>query len=310
MKGLLFVYLLTYGGAVAAFFRPFYGLVAYMIAAILRPENLWSWSVPVEGQYSKVIAIAFLTSWAIHGMGGWELYKGKIVLWLLIGYWFSIVASAVFAANQEVAWKYVILHSKILLPMVAGMTIISSIEEIRLFAWMLVACLGFVAYTAHEMYYGGRLPEFRDQGLLGMDNNSICIAMASGVGLAVFLGFSETRLALKFTAFALAVLMMHVPLFGNSRGGMLGVSVVGVVTFLILPKKPGLLVIYMVGVLSALRLAGPMVRERFATAFANSENREASAQSRLNLWADCWDVMVHNPILGIGPDHWPLIAHL
>lgn len=308
MKGLLFVYLLTYGGAILALFRPFYGLQAYMVLAVLRPDHLWAWALPSEGSFSKIVGIALLIGWVIRGMGDWELRLGKPILWIMIAYLCCIVASASMAINQDVAWKYIELHSKISIPIIIGMTIIESIEEVRTLAWTLVLCIGFLAYEAHGMYFGGRLAEFRDEGMLGMDNNSVCISMAAGAGLAIFLGFSAQSWSAKLLAFGLAGLMVHVPMFGQSRGGMLGVAVVGGVTFLLLPKRIETLATYAAGSLVALRLAGPAVMERFSTVFADSENRDASAQSRFDLWADCWDVMIHHPMLGIGPDHWPLIA--
>ena len=42
--------------------------------------------------------------------------------------------------------------------------------------------------------------------------------------------------------------------------------------------------------------------------FTDSSDRDTSAQSRVDLWGDCWDSMLKRPVLGIGPDHWPLIA--
>jgi O-antigen ligase len=37
--------------------------------------------------------------------------------------------------------------------------------------------------------------------------------------------------------------------------------------------------------------------------------REASAQSRLDLWRDCMILLAEDPVMGCGPDHWPLHAH-
>jgi O-antigen ligase len=107
---------------------------------------------------------------------------------------------------------------------------------------------------------------------------------------------------------ACAALMVHVPMFGNSRGGMMGVLVTGVVAAIIVRKRPFELGIIAISALVGLRLAGPDVWSRFATSFASAEVRDVSAQSRLDLWADCWDVMQKNPFTGVGPDHWPLIA--
>jgi O-antigen ligase len=62
-------------------------------------------------------------------------------------------------------------------------------------------------------------------------------------------------------------------------------------------------------VLLAFYFAGPEVRARFLTVFGTGESRDASAQSRLDLWRDCLDVMSKRPLLGVGPDHWQLVVH-
>jgi O-antigen ligase len=59
-----------------------------------------------------------------------------------------------------------------------------------------------------------------------------------------------------------------------------------------------------------LYLAGPEVRGRFLRTFEEKRGkREASAQSRIDLWADCWTVLQEDPVMGCGPNHWPLLAH-
>src|SRR5687768_9097576 len=115
MKGLLFVYALTYGGALIALVRPFYGVLIYACFACLRPESLWHWSVP-GGNYSRTVALATLVGWAAAGFGDWRPGGAtRRILHVLLGYWAWIIASATFAADQGVAWEYVVLHSKILL---------------------------------------------------------------------------------------------------------------------------------------------------------------------------------------------------
>ena len=73
MKSLIFVYLLTYGGAAAALLNPLVGLYIYILFAILKPESLWSFSVPLGGHYSRIVAIAMLIGWAWQGFGNWNL---------------------------------------------------------------------------------------------------------------------------------------------------------------------------------------------------------------------------------------------
>ena len=41
MKGLIFTYAMTYGGALASLFDPFVGLLIYVCFAIVKPESMW-----------------------------------------------------------------------------------------------------------------------------------------------------------------------------------------------------------------------------------------------------------------------------
>ena len=47
MKGLLFTYAMTYGGAAVALVNPFVGLLIYICFAIIKPEAMWYWSVDI-----------------------------------------------------------------------------------------------------------------------------------------------------------------------------------------------------------------------------------------------------------------------
>jgi O-antigen ligase len=102
--------------------------------------------------------------------------------------------------------------------------------------------------------------------------------------------------------------MTHVILFSFSRGGMLALVLSGLVAFVLIPKQPKHYALFALAILVGLRLAGTEVRERFTTSFVESEERDWSAQSRVDLWAGCWDAMLKRPIFGAGPNHWPLIA--
>lgn len=306
MKGLLFVYGLTYGGSVVALFRPYYGVLIYLAFACLKPEALWFWSVPA-GNYSRTIAIATLIGWALAGFGDWKVGSARPILFSLLGYWAWIVVSALFAANQAVAWEYVILHSKILGPVVVGITLIHEVKQLKQIAWVIVACLGYLALEANRDYLAGG-HQIRENGFASMDNNCFCIAMVTGASAAFFLGLQAAGWWRRLIALAAAALMAHVPLFANSRGGMLGMIVAGVLSFLVLPKRPAYIGAWLLALAVGIRLAGPEVLERFSTIFAAEGERDGSAQSRIDLWVDCWDVMQRYPITGAGPDHWPLLA--
>src|SRR5207249_3966995 len=145
MKGLLFTYALTYGGACISLFRPFYGLLIYICFSILRPESLWHWSVP-RGNYSRIVAVALLVGWAINGFGNWRLGKGTGLLICFVGYWAWAAASTFGSAIfPTVGFAYLESTAKILLPFLVGVTIIESIEQVKQLAWVIALSVSYLA---------------------------------------------------------------------------------------------------------------------------------------------------------------------
>ncbi len=307
MKGLLFTWLLCYGGTVASLFRPYYGLLIYVCFAIIRPESLWYWSVP-QGNYSRIIAIGLLIGWGLNGFGSWVFGRAGAVVGFLLSFWLWMILSGLQAFDSEASLYAIESLTKVVLPFLVGITLIDSTAKLKQLAWVIVLSHAYVAYDLNGSYYSGfnRLVEL---GFGGMDNNCVAITMVASTGLAFFLGFNASRWWQKAIAFGGAALMVHSVLFSFSRGGMLGLIITGAISFLLIPKKPKHYLILVLMILLSLRLAGPEVVKRFGTAFVDQKERDASASSRLELWTTCVEIMGKDPIFGIGPRHFPLVAH-
>jgi probable O-glycosylation ligase (exosortase A-associated) len=306
MKGLVFTYLMTYGGAAASLFSPYIGLLIYVCFAIIKPEVLWAWSVP-PGNYSRIVAVGLLAGWALQGLGRWQFGRGGSIVALFLSYWAWSVLAMTAAPNQEVAWRFVELLTKIVLPFLVGVTTIDSVRKLKNLAWVIVLSQGYLAYDFNMSYLGG-FNRLQVAGFGPLDNNSMAIALVACTGLALFLALTSERWWTRALAAGTALAMMHAILISFSRGGMLGLIVTAFVAFLLLPKRPLYIALFAACVFLGLQLAGEEVRKRFATSFAEEGERDASAQSRVDLWKGCVDVMMANPVTGIGPDHWPLVA--
>jgi probable O-glycosylation ligase (exosortase A-associated) len=303
VKGLLFTYALTYGGAVVGVFNPFYGLLVYVAFAILRPSFLWYWSVP-HSNYSEIVAISMLGGWVLAGCGNWNFGRGAIVVGSLIGFWlWALVCGIASGSDFDVVYGFLESSGKIVLPVLVGLTLIDSTGKLKQLAWVLMLCQGYVALEMNLSYYGG-FNRMASLGFGGVDNNVNAIAMATGVGLAFFLGLDARRLWPKLVALLAAGLMAHSILFAFSRGGMLALIVLAGVAFWLLPKQPRHYLLFAAGILVVLRLAGPEVQDRFLSAFADKGQRDESAQSRVDMWGNCLTLMKENPIFGVGPDQW------
>lgn len=305
-KGLIVTYLLTYGGAACSLFNPFIGLLIYVCFAIIRPESMWHWSVPA-GNYSRIVAIALLIGWALKGFGNWRFGKGTLPTWLLIGFWLWAALSATQAPDSARSWAFLESLGKIILPFVVGMTLINSIAQLKLLAWVIVLSQGYVALELNLAYFDG-FNRLQFDGFGGMDNNCVAIAMVAGVGMAFFLGLYSPKWWQQGLAYFAASLMAHAICFSFSRGGMLSLILTGVASLTLIKLQPKHYAVLALAVLLGLRMAGPEVQDRFISVFADKETRDESAQSRLDLWRDCFDATAKRPLLGLGPAHWPLVA--
>ncbi len=308
MKGLFFTYALTFGGSLVSLVNPFVGLLAYICFAILRPESLWSFSVPAEGNYSRIIGVALMLGWALNGFGDWNLGRARRIVWMLVGFLAWMALASLTAIYPESAWPRVEALAKVVLPFLVGMTTIHSVQQLKLLAWTIVVSEGYVAYNLNTQYLDGIFNPENQLRFADLDNNGVAITMVCAAGLAFFLGLNEIRPWRRWLAFIAAGLMAHVVLFSNSRGGMVALIISGIVSFCVIRKQPSHYVFFAIALAVTLRLAGPPVWERFSTIFAEPEERDASAESRLQLSATMLRIMAESPTTGIGPGNFMLVS--
>jgi putative inorganic carbon (hco3(-)) transporter len=306
VKGLLFTFALTYGGAVVSLINPFYGFLVYVTFANLKPDALWWYSIP-QGNYSRIVAVAFLIGWLMHGAGSWNFGRAAGSVGAFLFFWVWILIGALISPNHDVAWNQLISLSKCYLPFIAGVTLIDSVHKLKQLAWVLVATQGFLAYEFNLLYYTTYfIPN--EWMFASLDNNGIAITMVTSTGLALFLGMHSPKWWQKAAAFGMAALMAHVVLFSMSRGGMLALGITGAAAFVLIPKRPVHFLMLLAAVAVVIRLAGPEVQAEFFSSFADAENLDASAESRFTLTRDALDCMFKYPIFGCGMENWGNIA--
>lgn len=308
MKGLIFTWLLTAIGVSTSCINPYNGFLVYVALAILCPDSLWSSHI-AEGRFSLYVAAAMLLNWLVRSCGNWNLGPSRRIVLLFVGYWLWSVFLSFIADSPPHAWYFVAQQGKILLPFLVGITTVRTAADLRNLAWVIVVCQGYVAFELNRWYFSG-FNYLWEIGFAGLDNNSMAIGLVTAMGVAFFLFFYETSHTRRIIIGACAAFIGHAILFSFSRGAMLATVIFAIVSFFIIHKTTLHYTVFGGGLLVAALLAGPQVRERFFESFAQENGvREASAQSRLDLWRDCATLLARDPIMGCGPDHWPLHAH-
>ncbi|MBL4711513.1 MAG: O-antigen ligase family protein, partial [Gammaproteobacteria bacterium] len=300
---LLVTYLISYGGALIAPFLPFIGVCMYISLSIIKPTKTWFWAVP-DGSYSKIVIIAVILGWVIKRFGNWDFGKAKLIVVCFAAFiaWSFMSTLMIDEGSQERAIDFVVLMLKVLLPFLIVMTLIDSVEKLKMLAWCIVISLGLVALE-ENLYY---LSMGFVRGMIGM--NAIAHEMTAGFGLAVFLGLYSEKNWQKWLSWSIAGLIAHVSFMCMSRGAMLGLLITGIIIAYKMPKNRQTISLTIFAIFSISILAGPSVVQEFSTIFAAESVRDNSAQSRLDLWADMFTVALSNPLFGIGPSQWQLIA--
>jgi len=305
MKGLILVYLIAGAGSVGALFAPVIGLSVYVLFAVLRPQFIWGFAGDFNG-ISRWVGLATLAGWALHGFGSLKVGRGKSIVGLLILFTLWSVASATQAIDKDIAWAQFEPMAKYIMPFLIGVTLIQDQYWSRVMMWVLVGAQGYVGFEMNLAYTRGW--NVAAEGFGGMDNNCFGVALVATIGPAAALMLGAKTWRERILAAVAGALILHTTLLTFSRGAMVGLLLVGATAFIIMPKRPKYVAVLLICGLVTIRLVGPQLAARYATALAQEEDRDESAESRLELWADCWKVIKERPLFGVGPGNFRVVA--
>ena len=307
MKGLILSYLLVAIGCAGSFYRPVIGLYVYIFFAVLRPKFLWGW---VDGldNLSEYVGWAMLISWAIRGFGSWRIPRGRTPIIAFCFFFVWSAMSAYFAVYPSVAYPTLRELSKILLPFLVGVSTLNSPKQVRYVLWLMVFAQAWIGYEMNMTYLTG-YNRVAIEGYALMDNNTFGISLVTTLGPAVALALTERNWIVRGVAAGAALVILHTILLTFSRGAFVGLLAIGVMAFIVMPKRPKHLAVLLAVILVAVRLTGPELAARYSSSFAEGEERDTSTKERLELWERMFEVALTKPVLGLGPDNWPQVAH-
>jgi probable O-glycosylation ligase (exosortase A-associated) len=306
MKGLILTYIVTFAGALAALPYPLIGLQVYVGLAILRPQFIFGFAGDLSN-LSFVVGVAVLIGWALKGFGSWRFGRAwpVVVSFLLFVLWFLLSASQ--ALDPSVAFDSVRELAKLVLPFVVGVTLMEGEKDWRPLLWTIVLAQGYVGFEQNLNYLVKGYNTAAD-GFGGMDNNCFGVSLVTVLGPAVTLMISSKKWSQRFLAAIATALMLHTTLLTYSRGAMLGLVAVALTAFVMMPKRPKYIGALILTGLISLRFIGPQLAERYSSTFVAASERDASSESRLDLWKSCLEVIEDYPVFGVGPANWRIIA--
>jgi len=199
-----------------------------------------------------------------------------------------------------------------IIPFVIFFAVLHSVRDRRGVIWTIAATVIPLPYMFRVFYsqLGGVARGHYDDDLrlvagtfsqLGSNEIAAFYAAYSLVliGIFVFVKNVKVRVVLAF----MLMLNLYSLLYSYSRGGWLAFLGGGMYFLLHYNKK-----MLAVALLGLVLIGGPLltvmpasVQERFSTIFVEEgEERDKSAESRFELWAEAWDAYKTSPVLGVG----------
>jgi probable O-glycosylation ligase (exosortase A-associated) len=311
MKQLLFLSVVTIVCGVAALSVPFWGVLLYYGFALLRPQYLWAWALPVEWRWS-LTAMTFVMMGAAFNLHQ-VVKQARLnpIMTLITIYGLLQIISLISAADPGVALSWFIDYGKVLIAALLASVLITHTDHVRWLGMVSFAALGYIAYEVNYLYViNGRLDIFH-VGYGGLDNNGAALLIAMGIPFAYAFACVplHPRFALLGRGFAaiIGLMMMHAVMMTYSRGAMLA-AIVGLVWLVCHHRQrwQALLAAPVIYLLVTI-MAGQEIRHRFFSAW-DFEN-DTSAQSRLESWEWAWDLAWKSPWFGHGIRNSALFAH-
>ena len=307
MKGLILIYGIAGLGSIAALRKPMIGLFIYVGFATLRPQGIWGWAGDLSG-VSLVVGIATLVGWLLHGCGSLKIGRGRAIVIALMVFFAWAAFSATQATDQSVAYDSLTTMAKFVMPFLIGVTILETEDHSRWMLWVIVLSMGYVGFEMNLAYLTKGY-NLAGDGFAGMDNNCFGVALVSTVGPGLALVMGAKKWWERILGSVAVALMLHTILLTFSRGALVGLLMVGVTAFILMPKRPKYIAALAIAGILAVRFTGPQLAERYASAFTTEDQRDSSAESRVDLWRDCLNIALDKPLFGVGPANFSVVSH-
>ena len=282
--------------------NPPQGIIGYYFWVVLEPQWNWRWIWP-DGNHQQLLAGSIILGVIWKGLQfKQQSPQAKVAVTSLILYLGLAAISSTQSVAPQLSDFYMSYIWKIVLMTVLCVLVINDTKHAW---WMLIALAisqGYSAFRINEQYFqdGWSMYALRPWGSKGDNNlfsNLTIPAFCCSLALIMYSNNPKTRLIF----IAIFGLQMHQIMLLESRGAFLGSLLAVTLGFLLCPKTSSNLRLISILAILTVTLAGPPVMKEFNSIWVEEDDRDASAQSRLELWRAGIGITASNPLLGVGP---------
>jgi probable O-glycosylation ligase (exosortase A-associated) len=279
--------------------RPWIGVLMWSWIGFMNPHRLLGeWTSSFDQPYAQMVAIATLAGF-LFSRERQPLPRVREV-WLLLGLWLVFLFSTVFAVYPDEAWPALSKISKVFLMTFLVFFLLQEERKVRALIWVTVLSIGFFGIKGgiFAIATGAQYQVLGPADSFMAGNTEIALALNMIIPLLVFLKRDAPQ------AWVRHLLRAAIPLCGiavvstYSRGGFLGLAVVGAVLLL----KSRMRLVLATGVVAAFLVGQNALPGKWFTKMETIRTYEEdqSAMGRIHAWRAATNIALDRPLLGAG----------
>jgi probable O-glycosylation ligase (exosortase A-associated) len=322
MKQTIFMIVFTLIGTAGVFVvEPFLGVWVYYLFAVLRPQFMWEWSLPLGVNWSRYVALATLLALVAAKLGLLSLPQrnpgegtrartfglahscvAAFAVWVFLCYFLAPYHNPNPMGSEWLFVEYV----KIFLMFFAATALVWRVQQV----WQLFVLIGvsiaYIAYELNYLYFVNHYLAIWKRGYAGLDNNGAGLMLAMGVPVCLYL-WEGMRRWYRWAILACIPIIVHAVLMSYSRGAMLSLLVACPFWLLRSRRRTQVGLFYLLAALAVPVMAGKEIQARFST--IEQHEVDESANSRRGSWAAAARMANEYPIFGVGLRSANLLSH-
>jgi probable O-glycosylation ligase (exosortase A-associated) len=311
--GRVVFFLLLLVTSIWALRRPWIGVAASYLVAILTPQAVWYWNF--EGLRPALwLLLPTLIGFGV-GIARGELRLDPLRnrrIALLAALWVFFAISYFFGPYVDVGgpyrfsdagWAFETLNKVLLLCFVA-VVCIDDERKVAALAGVLVASAIYLVYWANAQYLTGqvwgRLAGPVDETGTGIyaDENTFAMLFVVAQPFLWYGGFALRSAKMRYALWLVIPFAWHAVFLTASRGGLVGVAAVTTLIALRSNRKALSLLLIPALAVAYVWQAGDLMKSRAET--IDEFRTESSAATRLEAWGAAWNMMRAHPVTGVG----------
>ncbi len=283
-------------GVPVSIYRPFIGILLWSWISYMNPHRL-TWGIAYNFPAAQVIGIGTLIGFAFTKDRRPLPMERETVLLLML--WGLFTVTTILALVPSGAWPQYEQVSKILLMTMVTMMVVTTHKRLRLFLLTIALSIGYFGFKGglFSLRGGGANRVYGPPGSFIEDNNDFALAVVMVLPIFFYMAKEEPKKWLRYFLRATGLLSIVSVIFTYSRGGFIGLAVVGAAALAKSKRKLLALVLIGLAVYAGFAVIPEQWFDRMQTI---GDVGEGSAAGRINSWHFAWNLAMSRVPIGGG----------